>query len=78
MSEPSNIERAACGEQALLGYSSAKEGGPALYDVAGDVFTDMLTDLMHFAHRSGFNFASHLRLAEMHFDAEIGEEGDQP
>jgi hypothetical protein len=69
-----NLQRAAWAKQALLAYSSAKDGSHLLYDEEEAVFGDMLADLMHYAQSCGFDFSEHIERAKGHYDAESAEE----
>lgn len=67
MTEPTTTERANRARRALKIYGYKKTDHP---DDRQDTITDLITDLMHFANVEGYDFATSLRRAEIHFDAE--------
>jgi hypothetical protein len=42
-----------------------------------DALTDLLCDLMHWSDRNGADFETDLRLARMHYEAEIVEKSSE-
>lgn len=76
---PTNLKRACWAEIALFAYSDAKSSTllkpMAFYDDKQDVLTDLLCDLMHYAHiGDGLDFAAALERARTHFGAERADE----
>jgi len=60
-------------DAALAAYRSHVGDGPAEPDEA---VTDLLTDLRHYCDRENLDIADRDRLAEIHYQAELAEEGD--
>lgn len=67
MSTPNNQDRAARAEAALAAYTV----GCAFIE---DAITDLMTDLLHFAHQSELDLEALVDRAQMHFEEEVHEE----
>ena len=75
MTTPTNLQRAAWAEFALYTYNDDKAAVPLrpkeLCDHKQDVLTDLLCDLMHYAHiDEALEFQEALERANMHHEAE--------
>jgi hypothetical protein len=80
MSEPTNKDRARWAKKALAAFTKQTFGRHPDKMHPDDLecaISDLICDLLHFAHQSGFDPKGRLNAAEMHFDAEIFEEGVQ-
>jgi len=77
MTSITNEERAAWAAHALLQYAIGKEGREEPYDETEAILSDLLCDLRHYADRHSIDFKTCLDRAEMHYDAEIGEDPAQ-
>jgi hypothetical protein len=78
--EPTNPERADRAKQLLVTYAIREMRMDELLsaDTAETLLTDLLADFMHFAAQKNMDFQNCCDMAEMHFEAETGEEGDTP
>lgn len=84
LDEPNNASRAAWAENAVNTFAVETYGGrsftatvkeqPGEGDDAYTMIQDLICDLMHLAHRNGWNAAEIVRKANDHFDYEIDEE----
>lgn len=74
MTDPSNQQRRLRAERLLIAYAAHtnRSGELAGRKLAEEFLTDMLADLMHHADALRLDFSASYRLAEMHFEAEIG------
>jgi hypothetical protein len=77
LKKPTNQGRSQRAEQTLIAYAALEDrmdelAGSAL---AATLLTDMLADFMHFAHCMSLDFQNCVDVAEMHFEAELAEEG---
>jgi hypothetical protein len=75
-----NEHRAECAETAVRAYAAVKEHNATdccdfSSEDAQERLTDMLADLRHWARAGGLDFADAVRTSEMHFEAEVDEEG---
>ncbi len=76
--EPTNADRAEWAKQALATFMARTCGRhhPDTMD-RGDLETaiyDLIADLLHFAHRQGFDASDILWRAHGHYEAELAEE----
>ena len=83
LQKPTNLERACWAEIALYAYSDEKASVPLrafeLYDDKQDVLTDLLCDLMHYAHiHEDADFQVCLARARYHHEAELAEQRSAP
>ena len=79
MTTPTNLQRACWAEMALFAYNDEKQTVPLkimeFYDEKQAVLTDLLCDLMHYAHiDEAMEFQESLERARMHHEAELAEE----
>ena len=70
-----NEQRAERAWKAATRYQQAANGDSD-GDIADETITDLLTDLMHFCDEQGIDFESCLRMANMHYEAEVAHEDD--
>jgi hypothetical protein len=70
LSEPSNPDRLARADAVVDLY---RQLAGLENDSDDALLSDLLADLMHWAHREGHDFAARARLAEMHFEEEQAE-----
>lgn len=73
MTSPSNAERASRAEHLLIFYAYREGRSDELSSSEETVLTDLLADLMHYAHSMRMDFQNCIDVAQMHFDAEIAE-----
>lgn len=73
--EITNVQRSDRAEETLKEYGRIREGGaPDFVDSPEGDTVDLITDLLHFASRSGLDTERILRMATTHFEAEKGGE----
>ena len=75
-----NIQRAGCAEVGVRAYCTVKQHNTTdLFDFssedAQERLMDFLTDLRHWAGQNALDFGEADRMAGLHFEAEIAEEG---
>jgi hypothetical protein len=71
MDDISNETRAELAQRALMINPDSQNSSPE------ECLTDLLTNLMHFAQRDVVDFNDCLRLARMHYEAEVEDEEDE-
>jgi hypothetical protein len=70
---PTNEDRAAAAEQALIFYGLVKGQSGELASAPESVIADLLTDLMHYAEREDIDFSAALNLATTNLTVESTE-----
>ncbi len=75
MTESQNAERALRGLQVLISYATDSDRADELAGSTGmaTLATDVVADLLHYAHRMKIDGPAAIARAMMHFDAEIAE-----